>query len=447
MSAASIPPLFSPLLSGMIFLLFAMASVFCIGRTAVPDFLTGKYGLPPTTQAYQIEQEEDTQKLSDLKSFLNITLLYDDHKGTIYLFDPAQYYYQRSNHIDVDTDGYFTDEDYKLGNDRTVSINRDFRDLRTGYRIDSDLLQKENVSELHNFFALSELKKDGTIYLYSYDQKELDRAVETMQALETVEIPYSIHTPWLFGIYSGIFSDFKSALVVVSAWIAVFFLFTLLLFCPKEIELSIFGRVVKTTNPCSEGSVKQSILRMILEFVFSLILLMLYGIPAQYATQYALSITIVYELVLLIFILGHVFFQKRKIQQFKSSCPILILALELCMMMGSSMLLVVQLILAIIEHKNLNEFLFILVYLGIPLGIECMLALSLLKPVLSLLLLKKPSRWNIFWQICMIGCAFCIGLSALILPWPSIAFYTMMLFTFCFFAYRKLHSNILAPDH
>lgn len=111
------------------------------------------------------------------------------------------------------------------------------------------------------------------------------------------------------------------------------------------------------------------------------------------------------------------------------------------------MLLVVQLILAIIEHKNLNEFLFILVYLGIPLGIECMLALSLLKPVLSLLLLKKPSRWNIFWQICMIGCAFCIGLSALILPWPSIAFYTMMLFTFCFFAYRKLHSNILAPDH
>lgn len=69
----------SAILSGILFVIFCMASTFATGRTFSPASLQGKFGLPPSALSYQLQDDLAIQSLNELKSYPFLTLVFSLH--------------------------------------------------------------------------------------------------------------------------------------------------------------------------------------------------------------------------------------------------------------------------------------------------------------------------------------------------------------------------------
>lgn len=404
----------SAFLSGILFVIFCMASTFAIGRTAAPANLHGKFGLPPSAFSYQLQEDLAIQSVNELKSYPFLTLVYENQDGQVYLYDPGHFYYFEPEN--AGQDGYFGWQDYTLGIDRTIGIQHNFSKPAANYgQLAIPALEKENVSEIRNLFALPALQKEGKLYLYSFDTSQQKKAGRLLTSLNAEKIPYRLNMPWLFGLYAGALTDFKTALVMGSSFAAVGLIFFLLLWCPNKIRLNALNKKMVVFNPCNFVSFWQLLIQTGLEFGFAVVLLYAYGIDLQYALQYGLSIVANFELVRWLFIGLHWITQKRKEKDWLPGMVVLSAA-GMAVVCGSILLLAEQLSMAIVIHQDLRESLFILLWLVLPLAVDGVLIRTLLGQIQVGADQKSLPRLPLFWKTFLVVIIGMGIVSILILP-------------------------------
>lgn len=240
-----------------------------------------------------------------------------------------------------------------------------------------------------------------------------------MTSLNALSHPYPLKMPWLFGLYAGVWTDFKTALVIGSAFLMLFLILFLLAWCLDQVRLKILNWTTTVSNPCNLVSFCQFLIQIGLEFGFAFVLLTGYGIDSAYSWPYGLSIVANFELIRLFFVALRWLIQKRK-ENSLSKVVLIGSAGGMGVSSATSLLLVEQLLMAIMARQNIQETVFIVLWLILPLSVLWMIVAAVILQIHIPCKDKSLLEQRDFWKTFMAASLVMAMASVLVLP-PSIS--------------------------